>query len=705
MRIPILTYQATRIGGNDYGSNDLKALASDLRQITAAGFRILPLREIVDAWTGNRGSELNGRLVALACNSGADFDYLDLAHPTAGMQRSVLNTLRDFAADDPGKQPRLNITSFVIASPQARTVLDSTCMVGKGWWTDAWWRAATDSGLMHIGNHSWDHNHETLPDRLSRGVPRGTFLAIDRKELADAEIGQAADYLRLHAPNPGTALFAYPYGQPSGYLAREYFPCYAGGLGIEAAFTDRAGFLTPDSNRWEIPRFLCGRDWSSPDALRAILDQAAETAGVWIAAPAREANVMVPPREAPSAARDDKPRRRPARIEVAFEAPDAEKASHALVPMRFDIDGPMGTYALTLKTKSGFSYERTFTLGDHARRVAAYLNSHLVPDGKARVEARVMQGTKTLWSETFTLNVSNSGPLADAVRASLRGHGTPPVLEDSVDSSAYDIANPSLAPWFDRPDALSHLAALRQAGSIDADEERALRQFVDDGYAILPTGVEESLLATIDRELEDAIGKKADGYEYGRSQRIHHLHYRYPGVRALWTHPVVMRYLELIFGVPARPCQTLTYIFGSQQDAHQDTIHLTPFPAGYMCGVWIALEDVRPGSGELEVFRGSHRLPRVYMAGTGCAKVTNDDWSEFGRMVPTQWQKMLAEGDFEKVTYRPKRGTILIWHENLMHGGSVRKDQSLSRRSIVSHYFADGAIAFYDSSGAAGYLE
>jgi hypothetical protein len=222
---------------------------------------------------------------------------------------------------------------------------------------------------------------------------------------------------------------------------------------------------------------------------------------------------------------------------------------------------------------------------------------------------------------------------------------------------------------------------------------------------VLPEPVEESLLATVDRELDDAIAKKVEGYEYGSSQRIHHLHRRYPGVRELWRHPTVMRYLELIFGVPARPCQTLTYVFGSQQGAHQDTIHLTPFPAGYMCGVWIALQDVQPDSGELEVYRGSHRLPRVYMAGSGCAKVTGDDWTEFGRIVPVRWQTMLDQGKFEKVTYRPKRGTILVWHENLMHGGSTRVDKSLSRRSIVSHYFADGAIAFYDSSGAAGHLE
>jgi ectoine hydroxylase-related dioxygenase (phytanoyl-CoA dioxygenase family) len=51
----------------------------------------------------------------------------------------------------------------------------------------------------------------------------------------------------------------------------------------------------------------------------------------------------------------------------------------------------------------------------------------------------------------------------------------------------------------------------------------------------------------------------------------------------------------------------LTYVFGSQQEAHQDTIHLTPFPAGYMCGTWIALQDVVPDSGELIVYPGNHR--------------------------------------------------------------------------------------------------
>ena len=207
VRIPILSYQAMRIAGNDYDSNDLKALASDLRQVTAAGFRIVPLRDVVEAWIRNRGSELNGKLVAFVCNAGGDFDYLDLPHPTAGMQRSVLNTLRDFAAEHPGKQARLNITSFVIASPQARDGAGFDLHGGQGMVDRRVVAAAIDSGLMHIANHSWDHNHETLPDSLSPGVDAAPFSPSTRKELADREIGQAADYLRAARAQSGDGAF------------------------------------------------------------------------------------------------------------------------------------------------------------------------------------------------------------------------------------------------------------------------------------------------------------------------------------------------------------------------------------------------------------------------------------------------------------------------------------------------------------------
>ena len=62
-----------------------------------------------------------------------------------------------------------------------------------------------------------------------------------------------------------------------------------------------------------------------------------------------------------------------------------------------------------------------------------------------------------------------------------------------------------------------------------------------------------------------------------------------------------MRLLSCIFQAKPRPCQTLSFIFGSQQDLHQDTVHLTPFPAGCVRGVRTAIDNVVPSAGELAI--------------------------------------------------------------------------------------------------------
>ena len=54
---------------------------------------------------------------------------------------------------------------------------------------------------------------------------------------------------------------------------------------------------------------------------------------------------------------------------------------------------------------------------------------------------------------------------------------------------------------------------------------------------------------------------------------------------------------------------------------------------------------------------------------------------------------------YEKVTYKPSKGTVLIWHENLLHGGSLRKDKTIERRSCVVHCFSANTVAYYDATG------
>ncbi len=335
-------------------------------------------------------------------------------------------------------------------------------------------------------------------------------------------------------------------------------------------------------------------------------------------------------------------------------------------------------------------------------RVHVNFHTHLLADGEHTFGLQLTQGGRR-WTARARYRVCNDGGVAGQVRAALRAHGVPLVFQGDCDASHYAAAQAGLVHWVDAPDAEARIAAKAADGTVTANEAELLRRFVRDGFVILDAPLPEPMVERANAALDQAIAQGYQGYRYGDSTRLEQMHVHFPAIRDIWLYPPVHRFLSLVFEAPSRPCQSLVYVFGSQQDAHQDTIHLTPFPAGMMCGVWIALEDVRPGSGELVVYPGSHRLPRVYMHQVGCAKVEGD-WSEFGAKVVGRWAGLLRESGIEPVPYLARRGQILVWHENLMHAGSVRRDPSLSRRSVVTHNFAEGAIAYYDSSGDVGYI-
>lgn len=335
-------------------------------------------------------------------------------------------------------------------------------------------------------------------------------------------------------------------------------------------------------------------------------------------------------------------------------------------------------------------------------RVRVNLHTHLLDDGMHEIHLRLSQG-KREWSASTRVETRNGGGVGPRVREALRTHGVPLAFVGDCDASHYASAQAALTAWVDAPNAEQRISDKLSAGAITASEADMLRRFVRDGFVILDELLPDPMVERANAALDEAIANGYQGYRYGDSTRLEQMHVHFPAIRDIWLYPPVHRFLSLVFDAPSRPCQSLVYVFGSQQDAHQDTIHLTPFPAGLMCGVWIALEDVRLGSGELVVYPGSHRLPRVYMHEAGCAKVSGD-WSEFGTKVVGRWTQMLRDSGIAPMPYLAKRGQILIWHENLMHAGSVRRDPSLSRRSVVTHHFAEGVIAYYDSSGDVGYV-
>jgi peptidoglycan/xylan/chitin deacetylase (PgdA/CDA1 family) len=271
-RLTILTWHSINVLDNTHAGNDLIAFSEDLELIDRLGWTMLPLAEALarlDAGT------LPERAVVLTMDDGSIMDFHDFDHPTCGRQTSVFNRISKFAEALSGDSPHLpHVTSFVIASPGARDELDRVDYMSLGVWPEGWWAPANASGLMSVESHSWDHNHGSLAGTVQRDNRRGDFTFIDTEAECRAEVDQASDYIeRVSGRRP--RFFAYPYGQASDYLRGEYLPQYGPSLGLEAALGCVPEPVSPASDRWCLPRYVCGRDWKSTRDLEVLLTDTA----------------------------------------------------------------------------------------------------------------------------------------------------------------------------------------------------------------------------------------------------------------------------------------------------------------------------------------------------------------------------------------------------------------------------------------------
>lgn len=269
-RAHVLTYHSGNIAGNDYSTNDLIAFREDLRIVRRLGLSIIPLRTVVDTLIERNSSDLPEHVVSITLDDGLDYDFIELVHPMHGEQLSAVGIMREFVREF--ERP-VHATSFVIASPDARTQIANREMMGYQWISDSWWRSAVASGLFHIANHTWDHVSPSVGYDVGEQKRHASSKFIDNPVAAELQIRRAREYIERVAPNPGSALLAFPYGDYSDFLVGAYLPDMRLGHGTIAAFTANPGFITPGSNRWTLPRNTRGTHWTSPDGLATLLGE------------------------------------------------------------------------------------------------------------------------------------------------------------------------------------------------------------------------------------------------------------------------------------------------------------------------------------------------------------------------------------------------------------------------------------------------
>ncbi len=235
--------------------------------INSLGLRVVPLQYVVDQLLGIAKYDL-AKAVVLTCDDGCDLEIYDVAYPFFGTQVGFLNILKQ-AHQDFGWKPTM--TSFVIADAIARGLMDTSCLFGENWLSDDWWNATEVVKYFSIGTHGWDHNHPVLGASGFDGMSLGNFFDVDTFLRAEYQVEQSIRYINEKIKPTVCRFFAYPYGNVPNYLRSDYLPKNASRLGLLAALGTEAGYINDASDIWNLPRYVCGWHWKTPQELKDIL--------------------------------------------------------------------------------------------------------------------------------------------------------------------------------------------------------------------------------------------------------------------------------------------------------------------------------------------------------------------------------------------------------------------------------------------------
>jgi hypothetical protein len=237
-------------------------------------------------------------------------------------------------------------------------------------------------------------------------------------------------------------------------------------------------------------------------------------------------------------------------------------------------------------------------------------------------------------------------------------------------------------PWTSSP---LFESLLDQSGLGESDRAMA-RRFARDGYL------------EFDPEIPDFEGLRAEviaecSKRPDYPQRVADAWPEIEGVRKIATAPRVLSVLRTLYRREPIPMQTLNFGRGTEQRAHSDAMHFDSVPHGFMCGVWVALEDVDEDNGPLEYYPGSHRLPMLDHLALGITGSEQRDYEHYGAYEELV-QTMVRELKLERRVLRIPRGQAIVWAADLLHGGSPIKDPGRSRHSQVTHYYFEGCLYY-----------
>lgn len=263
----------------------------------------------------------------------------------------------------------------------------------------------------------------------------------------------------------------------------------------------------------------------------------------------------------------------------------------------------------------------------------------------------------------------------------------------------------NLTPGVPLIESLAFDAILPELG-LTEEERRIATDLNRQGYAVIDfpdpaidarcERVKSALAPRFGIDLEDPSTFKARG-----NQRIQDAWKFDADVKSIAINSEILDLLGKLYGRRAIPFQTLNFPVGTEQHMHSDSVHFSSLPERFMCGVWLAMEDIHPEAGPLNYCPGSQRWPIINNLMLERQRFGDQSEPAQGPYEPV-WRSIIEGQQASTETFLARKGQALIWAANLLHGGSPQLDPARTRWSQVTHYyFADCAYytpAFSDEA-------
>ena len=189
------------------------------------------------------------------------------------------------------------------------------------------------------------------------------------------------------------------------------------------------------------------------------------------------------------------------------------------------------------------------------------------------------------------------------------------------------------------------------AAGTDPELLRVARSLHEEGFAVLDFPDER-----FERRVEEILANLSDRFDWEawRADQVEGLRVQDAWqfdeqVRAIATNEAMLRMLSQLYGRKAFPFQTLNFPVGTQQHYHTDCVHFASVPERFMCGVWVAFEDVGDDAGPLLYYPKSHRLPIYLNEHLGTVPGDGEDPYETYDQFVEFWRRLVAAHGLQPV--------------------------------------------------------